>query len=79
MIITYTLNAAGQQHVAEFVAYVGKPGLKAEAWFSEAEFSADENGGHASIEVGAQYAEDGRPHTLALSAACFTAAEVDDE
>ncbi len=79
MITNYTLNAAGQQHVAEFVAYIGKPGLKAEAWFSEAEFSADENGGHASIEVGAQYSEDGRPHTLALSAECFTATEVADE
>ena len=69
------LTDDGQAAVREFVGRYGKPGTDAEAWFSDAEQAAmgARPGDDIVIEIGAQYAADGRPHTLVLRREWFNA------
>lgn len=79
---TYTLTPQGQRQVASFIASHGKPGLKPEAWFGEAESAADDGfprGMQAIIEIGGQYSESGRPETLMLDEEWFDATAHADE
>lgn len=77
---TYTLNAAGQKYVTDFVAANGKDGLNASAFFSDAEDAANDAFDRdmtAIIEIGSQMSYDGRPHVLTLAQAWFDAAQID--
>lgn len=72
------LTDDGQAAVREFVGRHGKPGTNTDAWLSDAERAAMDArpGDDIVIEIGAQYAADGRPHTLVLrrewlNAPCF--------
>lgn len=82
MTTIYKLNEAGQQHVRSFIENHGKPGLTADAWFSEAESAANDGfdrGMHAIIELGSRYSETGNPQTLLLEQAWFDADSSDDD
>jgi hypothetical protein len=82
MTTIYTLNEAGQHQVRSFVENHGKPGLNANAWFSEAESAANDGfdrGMQAVIELGARYSETGNPQTLVLEQAWFDADESDED
>lgn len=68
-----TLTEAGQARVRAAVQLHAKAGIDPDAWFEDAERAANDaaDGDDITIEVGAQYAVDGRPHTITLARDLF--------
>ena len=71
----YTINEQGTQEVKNFLALHGKDDLNFVPFLIMAESSADIDfnlGFQASIEIGARYSNDGKPHVLLLQREWFT-------
>ena len=75
-MFAYTLNQIGQQTIIAAIEKNCPETVFADAFFSDAEFSADENGGH--IEIGSQYTFSGNPVFVELSSECFDAEKIDE-
>lgn len=68
-----TLTQAGQAYVRDQVRAAATPGVDPDAWFSDAEQAANDaaDGEEIVIEVSAQHAADGRPHTITIDRTMF--------
>ena len=68
-----TLTPAGQTFVRDQVRAVATPGADPDAWFADAEQAANDaaDGEEIVIEVSAQHAADGRPHTITIARKMF--------
>jgi hypothetical protein len=75
--LNYTLNEHGKYEIAEWLKSVQsvRSSLNPEAWYTEAEESAEANGGIGYLECAAQHCWRGYPATLRLDAECFDATE----